>query len=104
MIGIPQFIFVGLALQQVEQAVLTNIFFAVEIDHQPGIQVTIVPELVIEVFMNEMKIFEDRIIGNKGHQGAVGFAVLASLYSLIRTPRSNSAVFSLPSRKAVTLK
>jgi len=40
---IAQFIFIRLTLKQVQQAVFTDIFLSIEIDHQSGIQIAIIP-------------------------------------------------------------
>ncbi len=45
--GITYFIFVGLALQQVEQPVFADIGFTVEDYFQSRIQETVVPDLVL---------------------------------------------------------
>ena len=69
--GIPDFIFIGFALQQIEQAIFAYIPLAIEVHYQPGIQVTIIPELVIEVFLYKMKILKNRIIRHKSNQCSI---------------------------------
>src|SRR5260221_13899671 len=70
---ITHFVFIGPALQEVEQAVFRHVFFTVEIDHQSRIQVTIVPELVVHIFMEEVEVLENGFIRYKSDQGAVRF-------------------------------
>ena len=69
--GIPYFIFIGFPLQQVEQAILADVPFVVEVHHQAGIEVTIIPELVIEVFLYKMEVLKHRFIGNESDKCAI---------------------------------
>src|SRR6188768_68290 len=71
--GITDLILVGLTLQKIEQTIFTDITFSVQVHHQPGIQVTIVPELVIEVFLYKMKVLKNLIVGYKSYKGSVFF-------------------------------
>jgi hypothetical protein len=68
---IPDLVFVGLPHQQVVQPVLAHKLFPVKIDDQSSIEVTVVPDLVLEVFRDKMKIPEYLVIWYEGDDGAV---------------------------------
>ena len=76
---VTDLIFIGLALKEVEQAIFADVLFTVEVHDQSGIQVTIVPELVIEVFLYKMKIPEYGGIGYKCYKGAIIFCAFCFL-------------------------
>jgi hypothetical protein len=61
-------------LQQIQQTVFGNVFLIVEIDDQPCVEVTIIPELVVEVFVDVVVILEYTGIGDEGDEGTVYFA------------------------------
>ncbi len=77
--GISKLVLVGPALQQVKQAVLRHVFLAVELHDQSGIQVAIVPKLVVQVFVDKMEVLEYGIVGDKRYKGTVRLVALGFL-------------------------
>ena len=65
--GIADFVRIGLFQQQVEQAILAHIGFAVEENLEAGIQEAIVPYLVFQEFGVELEVLENRFVGDKGY-------------------------------------
>ena len=60
--GITDLVLIGFALQQIEQTVLAYIPFIVQVHHKPRIQVTVIPKLIIKIFLNKMKILKNFIV------------------------------------------
>ena len=78
--GIANFIFIGFALQQIEQAVFTNIAFVIQVHNQTCIQITVIPKLIVKIFLYVMKVFKNFIIRGKSDQCAILFS---SFYFLV---------------------
>src|SRR5262245_6098020 len=71
--GITELILIGLSLQQVKQTILTYIALPIKVDHQSCVEVTVIPELVVEVFLNKMKMLEHGIVRNKCYHSSILF-------------------------------
>ncbi len=73
MMGYRDLIFIRFTLQQIKQTIFAYILLIIQVHDQPGIQVTIIPELVIQIFLYKMKIFKNGFIGNKSYQRTILF-------------------------------
>ena len=61
----------GLAHQKIQQAVLRKKLLAVEVKTQPRIEVSVIPQLFLNEFVDKMKIPKNLSIRNKVNQGSV---------------------------------
>jgi len=102
--GVTQFIRIGFALQQIKQSIFTDIFLAIKMHGKAGVQVAIVPELVIEVFMDIMEIAENGFIRSKLNQCSVGFSCFGFFMFFNQEPFFKLRCFFFTIAKAVTLK
>ena len=69
--GVSQTIGVGLTLQQIQQAVLRQIFLVVEHQCQASIQISIIPDLLLHKLVYEAVVAENLVLRHKGYQSAV---------------------------------
>ena len=74
-------ILIGICLagQEVKQTIFADIFFFVEWNDQARVEVTIIPDQVINVLLYKMKMTEYSIIRDKGDKGSIGFRGFALL-------------------------
>ena len=77
--GVTYFIRIGFTLQQIKQTIFTYITFAVIINNQPRIKVTVIPELVIEILVYIMKILKYTFIRGECYQRTIIFPALCFL-------------------------
>ncbi len=68
---IPQFFPCGLLFQQVKQSIARKKFPTIVVDRKTRIEEGIIPHQIIQVFGNEVIVFEHRLVRSELHQRTV---------------------------------